>query len=182
MSRSARFAWRGILGALLPVGVGLFLATPSLAQTASDRLADLVNGYRVARGLPAITVSVALTRVAQDHVRDLESSRPSGTCNAHSWSPGGDWTPCCYTTDQTRAQCMWDKPREITRGAYAGNGYEIAYETSGRVTPEAALEGWKASSGHIGVVLNRGIWSSAHWRSMGVAVSTHYAVVWFGEE
>ena len=35
----------------------------------------------------------------------------------HSWSANGSWTPCCYTADHARKECMWNKPGEITGGA-----------------------------------------------------------------
>ena len=170
----------------LLVAVFLIAAVDAAAQvSAASPAAQLVmqvNAHRLEQGLAAIPLSASLTRVAQAHVRDLEASHPAGACNAHSWSDRGDWTPCCYTADHAQAQCMWDKPREITRGAYPGNGFEIAFWTSGRVNPDEAMNRWKASPGHHGVMLNQGVWAGSRWRAIGVAVSAHYAVVWFGEE
>ena len=76
---------------------------------------------------------------------------------------------------------MWDKPREITRGSYAGDGFEISAWHSDRMTPTQALESWKRSSPHLSVILNRGNWSNIAWQAMGGAVSGRYAVVWFGK-
>ena len=63
--------------------------------------------------------------VAEAHVQDLSYNQPvGGQCNMHSWSDRGSWSGCCYTDDHAASQCMWDKPRELTR--YPGNGFEIA--------------------------------------------------------
>ncbi len=76
---------------------------------------------------------------------------------------------------------MWSKPREITGGAYSGNGYEIAHGGSSGVTPEGALRGWRGSQGHHEVIINNGIWTTSKWQAMGVAITDRYALVWFGE-
>jgi hypothetical protein len=77
---------------------------------------------------------------------------------------------------------MWSKPREITGGAYAGNGYEIAAGEAGfPMTPAIALQMWQASSAHNAVILQLGIWKQP-WSSMGVGLYGGYAVVWFGRE
>jgi uncharacterized protein YkwD len=76
---------------------------------------------------------------------------------------------------------MWDKPRELT--SYKGNGYEISYGIHGAsVTADGALEGWKKSSEHNAVIINKGIWSDSNWNAIGVGISKGYAVVWFGKE
>lgn len=145
-------------------------------------LADVVNHYRVEQGLPEIPVSAALTMVAEAHVADLERNRPRGRCNLHSWSTQGNWTSCCYTSDHAQAQCMWDKPSEVTDGLYQGNGYELAAWDSGGITSKSALSQWTGSLGHQNVILNRGTWNDNRWQAIGAAVSANYAVVWFGTE
>jgi hypothetical protein len=155
---------------------------PTPEAPAPTTLASLINQYRVAQGLSAIPVSVSLTRVAEAHVADLEKNAPTGTCNLHSWSNQGNWSSCCYTGDHAAAQCMWDKPREITNGVYKGDGYENAAWNSGVMTAAGALEQWKSSPAHLDVILNRGIWANSQWKAIGAAVSAHYAVVWFGKE
>jgi len=142
----------------------------------------MVNAQRAQAGLPPVPFSRSLTRVAELHVRDLQAHRPSGSCNMHSWSAAGPWTPCCYTGDHAQARCMWSKPAEITGGKYRGHGFEISSWGSGRVTPEVALDGWRRSSAHFAVIMNQGIWASSTWRAMGVGLSENYAVVWFGTE
>lgn len=159
-----------------------FGATDPSPDTRS--LVQVVNDYRVAEGLPAIRVSRSLTIIAQKHVDDLERNAPAnGVCILHSWSNKGPWTPCCYTEDNAQAGCMWNKPREITNDVYDSNGYEIAMGLrGGRATTQGALEAWRGSPAHLAVVLNQGPWANLKWRSVGAAISDHYAVVWFGEE
>jgi hypothetical protein len=143
-------------------------------------LIDLLNAYRASKGKPAIPASPSLCAVSDAHVRDLQINHPNGgSCLLHSWSNKGPWSSCCYTWDHSEAQCMWDKPREIT--AYPGNGYEIAV---GGVpfSPLLALESWKSSSGHNDVMLSKGPWSSLTWRSVGAGFYGNYAVMWFGEQ
>lgn len=178
----------GILVGILAL---VFLTTESvLAQDtpgdclSSDEaaLAQLMNDYRQAEGLTPIPVMASLTAVAQWHVWDLDVNHPyGGECNLHSWSDGSLWTPVCYTADHANASGMWDKPREITANAYTGNGFEIAYWTSGTASPEGALSGWQGSPGHNDVILNAGIWQSYNpWPAMGVGMRAGYAVIWFG--
>ncbi len=153
-----------------------------------------VNAYRASVGLPAVALSPGLTAVAHAHVLDLARNRSDEAesedgrrCSLHSWSSRGDWTPVCWTGSAQDAPRMWSKPREITHGVYAGNGYEIAFGPApgtgeGRpVTSAAALDAWRGSPLHNAVVLERGMWAGRHWRAMGVGALGGFAVVWFGE-
>lgn len=145
------------------------------------KLYQLINDYRKSMKLPAITLSPNLTLVAQLHVRDLSENNPvTGPCNLHSWSDKGSWKPCCYTNDHKEAECMWNKPRELSR--YKGNGYEISYFHSAGVNAENALEGWKQSPGHHNVIINRDIWKQVTWKAIGIGIHGSYGVVWFGFE
>ncbi|HMU82040.1 MAG TPA: caspase family protein [Leptospiraceae bacterium] len=157
---------------------------PALACATEEemQLHKLIMEYRAKNGLAAIPLSKSLTHVARTHVRDLASSKPAGTCNMHSWSTGSQaWSGCCYTPDHAQSRCMWKKPGELT--SFKGNGYEIAYGTSGySATPAGALAGWKSSSGHNNVILNKDKWGSHPWQSVGVGMYGGYAVVWFAEE
>jgi hypothetical protein len=162
--------------------IGLILLASACQEVSSypGPLDEVINAYREEQGLPPLAVSESLTRVAEAHVRDLEEQDAvHGSCNLHSWSDQGTWSDCCYTDDHAEAQCMWDKPRELTD--YPGDGYEIAAMSSG-ITANEALDLWRSSEGHHGVILNRGIWADVSWRAMGAAVSESYAVVWFGKE
>lgn len=152
-------------------------------------LARMINDYRAREGLPAVPVSRSLNAVADAHVRDLMENRPDSatafghrSCNMHSWSSAGPWKPVCYTRDHARATAMWSKPREITRGAYPGNGFEIAYWWSGRITPEIALYGWQDSPSHNDLIVEEGPWRGADWQAMGIGIAGNYAVIWFGKE
>jgi len=146
-------------------------------------LARLMNEYRVEQGLEPIPVTISLSAVAQWHVWDLDVNNPvGGECNLHSWSDGSLWTPVCYTPDHANASGMWEKPSEITSNTYTGNGFEIAYWSSGTATPSGALSGWKSSSGHNDVILNAGMWDRYNpWPAMGVGMLDGYAVIWFGD-
>lgn len=155
-------------------------ASPASAR--QKAMAEAVNRYRQSRGLERLPLSASLSRVAQAHLADLEANhRPGGRCNMHSWSPRGDWTPCCYTPDHAQAACMWNKPKELTGGAYSTPGYEIVAHYSEAMTPAMAVEIWRDSAPHDAMVLNRGTWARSTWRAMGAAFGRHYAVVWFGE-
>jgi hypothetical protein len=101
---------------------------------------------------------------------------------AHSWSSRGNWTPVCFTLDGRYAQAMYDKPREITRGSYRGDGIEIAAWSSMGITPEFALELWQDSRAHDQVILEKGAWRGSDWKAMGVALGGNFAFIWFGKE
>jgi hypothetical protein len=144
-------------------------------------LAQLINQYRQDNGLDPVQLSSSLTFVAHTHAQDLVDNMPNvGECNLHSWSDAGEWGACCYTPDHAAAQCMWDKPGELTD--YPGNGYEISAMSGGGITPEMALELWQGSAPHNDVILNQDIWQSSPWGAMGVGIVDGYANVWFGEE
>ncbi|MBW2527122.1 MAG: CAP domain-containing protein [Deltaproteobacteria bacterium] len=143
-------------------------------------IVDLVNAYRQANGKPAIPYSPSLSCVAVTHVHDLADNAPHAPsgCNLHSWSDQGSWTACCYTSDHAQAQCMWDKPRELT--VYSGNGYENA--ASGVMSAQAAVTAWQNSPAHDAVMLNEGMWASHPWHAVGAGLYQGYATLWFGEQ
>ncbi len=144
-------------------------------------LYDLIMQYREVNNLPKIPISKSLTYVAQTHANDLAKNAPDvRDCNLHSWSKQGNWSPCCYTPDHSKAKCMWDKPKELTK--YQGTGYEIAYKTTKIVKGEDALDGWKKSSGHNALILNKGTWKKYDWKAIGIGIIGGYATVWFGKE
>lgn len=145
------------------------------------KLYDLIMAYRKSKHLDPIPISPKLTRVAQTHARDLASNykfNPSGVCNPHSWSKKGKWTPCCYTADHKKAQCMWDKPKEISD--YNSPGYEIAYYSSSGATALEGLEGWKKSPAHNPLLINSEQWSKVEWKAIGIGIYKEYGLVWFG--
>ncbi|MBX2912315.1 MAG: CAP domain-containing protein [Cyclobacteriaceae bacterium] len=146
------------------------------------KLFDLIMEYRKSKKLKPIPYSPKLTRVAQAHVRDLMENYDYETryrCNPHSWSDKGPWSACCYTPDHAQASCMWDKPREIS--GYEGNGFEIAYYSSGEASAAEGIEGWKKSPGHNPLLINSGTWAQLEWKAVGVGIHGHYGVVWFSD-
>jgi hypothetical protein len=146
------------------------------------KLYTLITQYRESQKLPPIPLSAKLSQVAKAHARDLADNYvfdPENICNPHSWSSKGKWTPCCYTSDHKQAACMWDKPREIAQ--YPGNGYEIAYYSSGGANAEEGIEGWKKSAGHNPLLVNSGIWAKVKWQAIGIAIYEEYGLVWFGD-
>ena len=143
-------------------------------------LYNLIMQYRKTKNLPPIPLSPSLTIVAQTHAHDLADNNPDqGRCNLHSWSNKGSWSACCYTDDHAKAQCMWDKPSELT--SYKGNGYEISAWSSDDISASKALDLWKSSPGHHAVIINSGIWNSS-WQAIGIGIYGGYALVWFGNE
>lgn len=154
----------------------------SIAQDLSSeeqKLYDIIMEYRKANDLPVIPLSKSLTTVAKTHVKDLMTNSPNqGTCNLHSWSDKGNWTPCCYTGDHKRLRCVLNKPRELT--PYQAKAYEIAFWSSSNVTAIGALKGWKKSKGHNSVIINEDNWHNNNWKAIGIGIFGNYAVVWFG--
>lgn len=159
------------------------------SETEEEKLGRLINEYRQSVGLATIPIGVHMTTVARAHARDTAVSSdtiPSfgERCNLHSWSSntfdGLRFSSCCYTSDHAQAQCMWDKPKELT--PLTGEGFEIS--AVGYESVEAALDGWKKSPGHNSVIVNLGTWNSVTFTSMGVGVDTREKVyhVWFYRE
>lgn len=164
-----------IVASFLGVNTALAVSMTTEEQT----LYQLLNQYRAQYGLAAIPASPSLTLVAQTHAKDLDANPPSGSCNLHSWSNNGSWTGCCYTSDHAQAQCMWNKPSELT--SYPGYGFEISAYSSA-MNAQNALNMWKSSSGHNAVMINQGTWANTTWKAVGVGIYRNYAVIWFGRE
>lgn len=138
--------------------------------------------YRKLKGLQPIKLSAKLTLVAQTHARDLAENyefNPKNKCNPHSWSSKGKWSSCCYTNDHKKAECMWEKPKEIA--GYQSPGYEIAYYSSAGASAAEGLEGWMKSPAHNPLIVNEGMWSNVKWNAIGIGFYKEYGIVWFGE-
>ena len=164
-----------------------FTITPDVPLSKEEeKLYSLIMHYRKSNNLNNIPLSPSLTYVAQLHAKDLALDIPlKGKCNAHSWSDQGEWSPCCYTADHKNANCMWNKPAELTDYNYPG--YEIAArlltkDQTFKITAKEALDGWKKSSGHRQVILNASKWKSKKWQAIGIGIYNGAACVWFGEE
>lgn len=143
-------------------------------------LAKLINKYREHHGLKCIPLSKSLSYVAQLHVKDLYHNKPyDDQCNLHSWSGAGQWTPCCYTPDDEKANCMWNKPRELT--AYNAAGFECTYVAfDGQADAPEALKAWQNSPAHRNVLLNKNHWTEKEWQALGVGIYKQFAVIWLG--
>jgi len=141
-------------------------------------LYDLIMEYRAENGLPSIPLSFSLTTVAQMHASDLQKNANSfaSDCNNHSWSGDGAWNECCYVGDHSNAECMWEKPRELTD--YPDNGFEIV--SWGFQDTEGALDLWIESEPHNDVLLNRSFWDD-DWNAIGVGIDGNFATAWFGK-
>lgn len=183
------------IGAICSASTGEMKLTKDVGEEVekclSPKEAELVkriNEYRETNGLPPITISKSLTKVARFHAIDLHENKPAEgqdsrgeNCSLHSWSDRGFWTPVCYTSDHLYAERMWDKPREITNYAYTGDGYENAYWTSeNEVTVTRVLDGWKRSPTHNALILETGIWQRSNWLAFGIGIYKNVAVIWFG--
>lgn len=156
--------------------------SPTVCLSAEEfKIYEQLNAYRKQFNLGKIPLSASMSIVAQAHAKDLALNQPvKGNCNLHSWSDQGKWKACCYTNDHARAACMWSKPRELSN--YPGDGYEISYWQSDGANANAAMTGWKKSTGHNSMMINRGMWNKIRWNACGVGLYGNYAVVWFGKE
>jgi uncharacterized protein YkwD len=142
-------------------------------------LYQLIMEYRNEKGLNSISLSPSLSKVAQTHVNDLnENYKLDEKCNAHSWSRKGKWTSCCYTEDHKKAECMWDKPKELAE--YNSKGYEIVSWGFPELSALTALKEWQKSPGHNPLLINSGVWEQARWQAIGIGLRGNYAAVWFG--
>lgn len=140
----------------------------------------LINEYRLVFDLEIIPLSKSLSYVAHMHVRDLHENRPDlQSCNLHSWSDKGNWTPCCYAKDPNRTNCMWSKPRELT--TYMGNGQELILWENIQATPRSTFDQWRNFEATNDVFLHRGRWQEKSWKAIGIAIYEGYASVWLGE-
>lgn len=140
----------------------------------------LINEYRLVFDLEIIPLSKSLSYVAHAHLRDLHENRPDlYSCNLHSWSDKGPWSPCCYAKDPNRTNCMWNKPRELT--SYMGNGQEIILWENIPATPRGAFDQWRNFELTNNMILSQGRWQENNWKAIGIAIYEGYASVWFGE-
>ena len=162
-------------------------ATPTGTNSIDPTIADFsdqnvelcsqVNAYRNANGLPSIPLSPALMGVAQAKADDaryfFRGNFTDRSCSLHSWSTTEQWSGCCYDLDNPNAQCMWNKPTEVTAdwGApFTGYGFENA--GGGSLTNADAVDGWANSVDHNAVILNLGPWTDTTWLSIGCSVAT----------
>ena len=139
-----------------------------------------INEYRKQYHLPPIPLSKSLSHVAALHAKDLFLNHPDqGTCNFHSWSNKGTWTPFCYPKDEGKKLSVWDKPRELTK--YPSKAYEIVYWENNPLVTDTIIMVWKTEDYFNSFLLNTGKWLGKSWNAIGIAVYENYACAWFGE-
>lgn len=148
--------------------VDIYKPNPEDALSLTElRLYHEMMAYRASANLAAIPLSKALTTTAGRHVVDtyynfMAEDRPyEPGANLHSWSDAP------YYSDHSQADNMWSAPERLGTG-FLGSGFEISAAGFADVT--AALNGWKASSGHNNVIINGTGWSGLTWESIGIGV------------
>merc|ERR1712126_226767 len=114
----------------------------------------LINEERKRHGLRSLGCDEGMRYVAYMHATNQIDNNFGGnsTCNLHSWA--GDRS-CCFTSDFSNNNCMWNKPNELYGDTRPG--FEISTWNSGEMSAEGALEHWKGSTGHFNVILTKGV-------------------------
>ncbi len=137
-------------------------------------LFKIINDYRAANNLPPIALSEPLSFVANRHLLDLIN-------NVKTFTHG--WSNCPYDIKNDKTwDCVFAAPQRLNSN-YSGNGYENLYRNlGGNATPSLALEAWKKSPLHNGLILNLDIWKATKFDAFGIAISGNYASMWFGSE
>ena len=74
---------------------------------------------------------------------------------------------------------MHNKPKEFDAAWNRGSGYEVSAQSSGTLSESGALNLWKGSEGHNGVILNKGVWKDFKRTKIGAAITDGYANAWF---
>ncbi len=144
------------------------------------QLAERINGMRIDYNKKIISLSKSLTIVAKTHVEDLTLHHPdTSICNLSSWSDKGNWTPCCYNPYVVNHDCMWQKPKELTKYPY--RGYELVVYFQDTLVVDSLMTLWSESKEVLDMLLTRDDWKDKKWEAMGLAVNDHYASVWFGQ-
>ncbi len=127
-----------------------------------------------------LQASASLFYVAHLHVDDLANNHPdTSICNLSSWSDKGEWTACCHNPYLPQQDCMWDKPKELTRYPY--RGYELAAYFEDEFNSDSVINLWGNSKQVLDMLLTNGNFEKKKWVCMGVALNEHYVSVWFGQ-
>ncbi len=147
-----------------------------------SKLVRLITQYRISLNLTPIQLSSSLTTLAKTHLKDLEENPPTIECSPHSWSKKGNWTPCCYTDNLVSRECMYYKAKEIVD--YKENSFEIFYfEHEDNVSlADKSLKSWKLNNEINYMITNQFSWKNLNWKSMGIAISKRYSILWLGTE
>ncbi|MBZ0241825.1 MAG: hypothetical protein K8F24_01300, partial [Bacteroidales bacterium] len=149
-------------------------------NASEQKLAKLINDFRKANRKGSLPLSKALSIVAKTHVADLQNNNPdTSICLTASWSNKGKWTACCYNKYILKEDCMWDKPKELTKYPY--RGYELSYFEEGIIQVDSLFSIWMSSEETKDMLLTNGNHATKKWETMGLAVGENYACVWFGQ-
>lgn len=139
---------------------------------AEKELIRIINDYRAANKLPMVSISESLSFVANRHLLDLINNVKTFT---HGWSN----CPFDIKNDKTW-DCVFEAPNRLNSN-YTGTGYENLYRNlTGNATAGLALDAWKKSPPHNGLILNLDVWKNKKFDAFGVAISGNYACMWFG--
>lgn len=155
-------------------------STPQLTEQELI-LYNLINDLRQEHRLPVLPISDKLCLVGRTHISDLEKNyKPDEGCSLHSWSEKGKWNPCCHSKDPSGIACMRTKPKEIA--GYPGFGYELIYWGNEKANALDAYNLWRETKASLDMILCTGKWKSFSWKTIGVSVSSNYAIIWFGDQ
>ena len=75
-----------------------------------------------------------------------------------------------------------DKANEVA--GYKGYSSEIYLTSSGDIGKDdlsRIMKSWIGSVGHKNTIIQRGDYSNAHWKNMGIAILNNHVCAWFGE-
>ena len=78
-----------------------------------NQLEQKINDERRRKGFSPLKCDPHMRWTAGEHIKNAEEAGYNGfnhwdnSCNLHSWF--GDYQ-CCYRSDHSNANCMWDKP------------------------------------------------------------------------
>lgn len=194
MSKNYEFGHSFAIKLSKHAGIFLFLfflfSTPVFAQKdlpsdfcisqEEQQLFEQINILLEAYGIKPLQTSSSLSYVAKLHVDDLEKNHPdTSVCNLSSWSDKGDWTACCYNPYVPNQDCMWDKPKQLTRYPY--RGYELVAYFEDEISTDSVIKLWSNSKQVLDMLLTNGNFEKKKWVCMGVGMNKHYVAVWFGQ-
>lgn len=162
--------------------------SPNVKENSAYRLSEqeqilfnLINDLRQQNKLSVLPISEKLCIVGYTHVNDLITNyKPDEGCSLHSWSDKGNWAPCCHSKDPTGIACMKTKPKEIT--GYTGLGFELIYWGNEDANALDAYNLWRENKASLEMILCTGKWKSFNWKTVGVSISSNYAILWFGDQ
>lgn len=144
------------------------------------QLYQLINDYRKAHSLAPLALSKSLSYVAKTHTHDLAMNYKSGTtCNMHSWSDKGRWTPICFPSEQSKKNNVWLKAKEIV--GYPSEAREITYWSNTENEASQIVEFWSENKASADLLLNQNEWVSVSWKAMGIGMEDGYAVLLLGK-